>query len=693
MAETNGTTHRTYCPLDCPDCCSLEVKVEGGKVVKLDGDQRNPVTQGFICTKVRHFPQRLYGPKRLLRPGVRDGAKGEGKFRPVSWGEALDLVAGKLRETVDRHGGEAILPYSYGGGNGVLSQDAYDARLFRRLGALNLAPTVCAAATSRAAEAMYGQFPGVAYQDVAEARLVVVWGANPSVSSIHLVPYVLEAKRRGARLVVIDPRRIALAKQADLHLAVNPGTDLAVALSLVRWLFASGRADRRFLTEHADGAEELERRAEPWTFEAAASVAGVPASDLETFARWYAESSPALIRCGWGPERNRNGGSAVAAILTLPAVAGKFGVRGGGYMLSNASAWNLSTEGAVAAPPTDTPTLNMNRLGRALLGETKLEIRLLFVFNSNPLATLPEQEKVRAGLRREDLFTVVFDPVLTDTARYADVVLPATTFLEQAELSRGYGAYVAQRSRPVIAPVGESRSNFEVFRDLVRQLGLGRPGDPEDPEEWVAAALGADGRAEELAPLLAEQGIGPARFPRPVQMVDVLPATANGRIQLCSEDLDQETGGWLYHFRPNPEERAGSLTLISPATSKAVCSTLGELDGKVASLELHPDDAAARGLEPGDIVRVWNYLGEVRCPLALSRDLRPGVAFLPKALWSHHTLNGVTANALAANHPTDFAEGATFNDARVEVELVERPTRPVAGESQEPAFELLAGGG
>ncbi|HWC66254.1 MAG TPA: molybdopterin-dependent oxidoreductase, partial [Thermoanaerobaculia bacterium] len=386
---------RSACPLDCPDACSLDVAVEGGRVVSVGGNRVNPVTEGYICAKVRRFPDRLYGPDRLRRPGIRTGPKGAGEFRDAGWDEALDLVARKLLEARERWGGESILPYSYGGSNGYHSQDTTDERLFRRLGASRLARTICAAPTGRAAEGLYGKMPGVSYEDYPDARLVVVWGANPSVTGIHLVPKIYEAQRRGARLVVVDPRATPLARRADLHLAVRPGADLPVALSIVRWLFETGNADEAFLARHATGAGRLRLAAAAWTFARAAEVAGVSEADLERFAEWYAASSPALVRCGWGLERNRNGGSAAAAIMALPAVAGKFGVRGGGYTMSNSPAWKFDGAAAAGASGGPTRTVNMNRLGEALAPEADPAVKVLFVFNSNALATAPAQEKVR----------------------------------------------------------------------------------------------------------------------------------------------------------------------------------------------------------------------------------------------------------------------------------------------------------
>jgi anaerobic selenocysteine-containing dehydrogenase len=638
-------------------------------VVKLDGSHRNPLTDGYICAKVRRWPELMYGPDRLLHPARRRGRKGTGDFERISWDEALGLVVEKIAEVRGRWGGEAILPFYYGGSNGLLTQDTTDVRLFRRLGASRLARTVCAAPTRRVATALYGRMAGVAPQDFRHARLIVVWGTNPSASGIHLVPAIQEAREAGAVLVVVDPRATPLAKQADLHLAVRPGTDVAVALSVHRWLFAEGKADLAFLAAHADGWEELARRAADWSFERAAAVSGVPVADLERFARLYAEGSPAVIRVGWGMERNRNGGSAIAAVMALPAVAGKFGVRGGGYLQSNSGIWDLDGEAAAAEPETSTRIVNMNRLGEALLEYRQPPVELLFVYNCNPLATMPNQERVRQGLLREDLFTVVFDPVATDTARYADLVLPATTFLEHDELTRGYGAMLIQDSRAVVPPVGEARPNYEVFAELCRRLGLDRPGDADDAAGLSGALLE---RLNGTRATLERDGIAfPAFGQGPVQLVDELPRTPDRRIHLCPAELDREAPGGLYSFRPDPATERFPLALLSPATNRTISSMLGQLHRKAVAVEIHPEDAAARGIADGDAVRVWNELGEVRCPARLTADLRPGIAMLPKGLWSHNTANGATANALAPDSLTDIGGGACFNDARVEIERIQ----------------------
>jgi anaerobic selenocysteine-containing dehydrogenase len=669
LTETRETVE-TACPLDCPDTCSLEVEVVDGRVERIEGTHRNPLTAGFICHKVRHYADHVYGPERLRHPGLRRGAKGEGRFERISWDTALDLVAEKIREVRARYGergGEAILPFAYGGSNGLLTQDTTDARFFYRLGASNLARTVCAAPSTLAALGLYGKMPGVALADYVHARLIVLWGHNPSVSGIHLVPVIQEAQRRGARLVVIDPRRIQLAKRADLYLGPRPGSDLALALAVIRWLFENGGADRGFLDTFAEGAEELRRRAAPWTPERAAAATGLGVAEIEGFARLYAESSPAVVRAGWGLERNRNGGSALAAALALPAVGGKFRVRGGGYTMSNTNCWDFGDPAAAVPPPTR--TLNMNHLGRTLLTESDPPVDLLFVYNCNPLATMPNQELVRQGLLREDLFTVVFDQVMTDSARYADLVLPATTFLEHDEIIRGYGSMLLYRNRPAVPPVGEARPNGEVFAELCRRLGLEEPGDPSTTEEIAATVLGRS--SARLRADLAESGVAlPDQGPAPIGFVDVFPRTSDGKVHLVPEELDRETPHGLYTFQEDPGTAAFPLALVSPATSRTISSTLGELRRGQVAFEIHPDDAAPRGIADGDRVRVWNELGEVRCLARRSSDLTPGVVFLPKGIWSHNTLSGVTGNALVPDTLSDLGGGACFNDARVEVEKI-----------------------
>jgi anaerobic selenocysteine-containing dehydrogenase len=642
----------------------LNVTVEKGRVVSIDGGHTNPVTDGYICAKVRRFPERVYGEDRLLYPAVRKGAKGQGVFSRVTWDEALDRIAQKMEHIRDTTGAEAILPFCYGGSNGLLTQDTNDAALFRGFGTSRLARTVCAAPTGAANQALYGKMPGVTYADYVHARLSVLWGVNPAASGIHLVPYLKEARNNGAALVVIDPRATSLARQADLHLAPRPGTDLPLALALHRYLFAGGHSDDGFLQEHTRGAAELRERAQEWTIERAAAVAEIDPQLLSRFAQMYASASPALIRCGWGLERNRNGGSAAAAIMALPAVGGKFKVRGGGFSMSNSSAFGIKA----AAWMNDTPEpktrlVNMNHLGRALTEFKDPPVEMLFVYNCNPLATMPDQNRVLEGLKREDLFTVVFEQVATDTARYADVLLPATTFLENYDIARGYGPISLQLVKPVIEPTGEARPNTEVFSELAARLGLGEAEEETDTLLRIASRLPPAVSAE----LMQTGSATPPFDGAPIQFVDVFPLTPDRKVDLFPAALHENAPAGMYGYRPDPATERYPLALISPASEKSISSTLAELRQRAAVLQMHPADAQARGLSTDDPVRVFNDLGEVQCPMAINKDIKPGTVSLPKGVWRKNTFNGATSNALVPDTLTDLGGGACFNDARVQV--------------------------
>lgn len=660
------STVETACPLDCPDACALTVTLRGGRIARINGGTANEVTRGYICAKVRHFDRRVYGDDRLHFPAIRRGPKGKGEFTRVTWDDALDRIAGRLEQVRQTDGPEAILPLCYGGSNGYLTQDYADAILFRRLGASRLIRTVCAAPTGAANAGLYGKMGSVAYQDYPSARLILVWGVNPGVSGIHLMPYLKEAREQGATIVVIDPRATSVARQSHIHLAVRPGTDLAVALAMHRHLFEEGLADQAFLATHATGADALRERARPWTFERAAEVSGVPAERLRQVADLYARTSPALVKCGWGLERNRNGGSAAAAVLALPAVGGKFGVRGGGYSMSNSATWGIERRW-LHDGESGSRTVNMNLVGRELTTPSATPVRALFVYNCNPAVTLPDQARVLEGLSRQDLFTVVFDQVLTDTALYADVVLPATTFLEHYDYAKAYGALSLQLARPVIEPVGESRSNTEVFMDLVRRMGLSRDGDPDDDLDAMLASLAGmpDVIGDELR---ATWCATPPFNGRPVQFVDVFPNTPDRRIHLCPETLDREAPRGLYGYQEDPATARFPLALISPASERTISSTLGEFTRPDIALDMNPADADARGIEDEDDVRMFNSQGEVTLRARVTPLVRPGTVSTPKGVWRRHTPNGWTSNVLVPDSLTDLGGGACFNDARVEVE-------------------------
>jgi len=656
----------SVCPLDCPDTCSLAVTVANGRLAKVDGSTRNPLTEGYICAKVRRYPERVYSPLRLRHPQRRTGPKGAGRFARISWDEALRLIAERFERIIAEDGAEAILPYHYGGSSGLFGEGALDARFFHRLGASELQKTICAAPTSTAYRAMYGTMGGVPPQDYRLARTILLWGVNPSATSIHLVPQIRAARRDGAFVAVIDPRRTPLARSASLHLPLRPGTDVVLALAVIRALVGGDGIDRAFVQRHTNGFEELVRAAEDYPIARAAEVCGIPAADIAALVEAYAAASPAVIRCGWGIERNRNGGSAARAIFALPAIAGKFGVRGGGLTMSLSRAFPVNVTSLARPDLGGVPvrSVNMTQLGRVLTEPQSPPVRALFVYNANPVAVTPDQNRILRGLSREDLFTVVHDQVMTDTARFADVLLPATTVFEQAELHKSYGHYFLQYSQPVIAPEGESLSNAQLFRRLAAAMGFDAPELTAGDNELLRAALDCDparlGGADIVR--LRRKKIVEVHFktrPGPIQFVSDFPTTASGRIELFPPEL----GPITYQ----PPDDAYPLVLLSPASSKTINSIFGELDKRPASFLMHPSDAAERGLRAGDTVRVFNDLGEVHVRLALTEDLRVGVATLPKGLWRASTLNGATATALTPDHLSDIGEGACFNDARVEV--------------------------
>ncbi|HVV81608.1 MAG TPA: molybdopterin-dependent oxidoreductase [Kofleriaceae bacterium] len=660
------TTHKSACPLDCPDLCSLVVEVEDGRVRKVDGDPDAPFTDGFVCGKVRNLADHLYGDARVTTPMIRVGPKGAGELRAATWDEALALVVERIEAARARHGGEAILPYHYGGSNGWLTEGGLATRFFRRLGASRCLRTLCAAPSTEAVRGLYGPVPGVALEEYAHAKLIVLWGMNPSATGIHLVPVIERAQAAGAKLVVVDPRRTPLARRADLHLAVRPGADLPVALAAIRALFERGHADLAFLAANARGVDELRARAEPWTLERAADEAGIAAADLDRFVELYAATSPAVIRAGWGLERNRNGGSAVAAVLALPAVAGKLGVRGGGYTMSNGdAAWTVGPEAGIAEPEPSSRAINMALLGEALAGAAP-PVEVLFVYNCNPASTAPDQAAVLRGLARDDLFTVVHEQVFTDTCRWADVVLPATAFLEHREIRRGYGA-MRLYDRPAVAKApGLAWSNHQLFGALIDRLGLARPGDPTTEDE-LAAAIFAAGDGARLRRELDGRGVATPAVPAPVLFADVRPATPDGKVDLFPAALDAASTHGLYAYQRDPGSARYPLALISPAIAQQISSTFGQLRRGEAAVELSPDDAAARRIADGAMVRIWNDLGEVVCAAKVTPHVRAGVLVLPKGLWRHHTRNGASSNRLIPQGVADLGGGPVYNDARVDI--------------------------
>lgn len=657
----------TSCVLDCPDACSLEVTVEEGRVAKIEAGSGNDVTRDFICSKVGRFADRLYHPDRLLYPMRRVGPKGEARFERIDWETALATITRRFREIRDTHGGEAILPYNYGGSNGFLTDDLVDSAYFARLSASRLGKTICAAPTSEVAKGMYGKMAGVAFPDYPEAELILIWGANPRASNIHLVPFLQDAKERGAFIALVDPIRTLSSDLVDLHLAVYPGADLPLALGMIHHWAEGGLLDRGFLDERTVGLETLLEAASKWSLDRAAKAAQLDPGSVRVLADRYAKASPAVLRCGWGLERNRNGGQAAAAILAMPALLGKFGRRGGGYTLSNSGAGKLEASKLWDTTSWRTRVINMTELARALNEPLSPPIRGLFVYNCNPVATVPDQNGILRGLLREDLFTVVFEQVMTDTARYADILLPATTFLEHYDFKRSYGSYVVGATRPVVEPAGEARTNASVFAELGRAAGFEDEifhWSEEELRKRAIAAIELQGKPVSPEPF-ARGGIHRYDFDgseNPVQFGSVFPQTGDGKIHLAPACLGPEP----YAYEEVRSE-GFPLCLITPASAKLVSSTFGESNLKELHLTIHPEDARPRGIASGNRVRVWNDLGEVECVARVDAHVREGVVALPKGAWMKSSLNGRTSTALTRADVNVVGGGACFNDARVEV--------------------------
>ncbi|MBI3843719.1 MAG: molybdopterin-dependent oxidoreductase [Planctomycetes bacterium] len=650
----------SVCPLDCPDRCSLDVTVEGDRVVKIDGSTRSPLTDGYICAKVRRFDRRLDSSERILHPMRRTGRKGSGAFERISWDEALQLVASTFRAIVSRSGPEAILPYTYGGSNGFLTSHAMDVRFWNRLGASQLARTLCAANTAAAWRAVFDDLPSAEPAALEHSDAIVLWGVNPSASGIHLVPIVRRAKAKGAFLAVVDPRRTPLAREADLHLPIMPGTDVAVALAMIGVAADERLVDEAFIARFTRGWPELRAAAAEFSPERAAALAHVDPDAIRRFVRAFGRARAPFFRVGWGLERNRNGVDAVRAVVSLRAVLGRFDREGSGVALSTSAGYHTDFRAAERSDlrTRASRTINMSEIARALDETRDPEIAAMFVYNCNPLATAPNQVRLSRALERESLFTVVHEQVFTDTCRYADLVLPATTFLEHRELSRNYSGYSFQWSEPVVAPRGEARSNHDLFASLARAMGFDDAAFAEDEATIARASLAGTKAGQVDLDTLHRSRFEAIPQPRPFE--GNLPS--RGYV-----DLAVPPGPPAY--RDVPVDATRPLVLISPATDKAISSTLYEsMPPGAARLVLSPDDAASRGIRDGDRVRAWNSFGEVIVTATVSAEIPPGVASLPKGLWQRGTHNGWTANALAPDHVDEIGGGACYNDARVDVE-------------------------
>jgi anaerobic selenocysteine-containing dehydrogenase len=679
-------THKVVCPHDCPDTCVMTVTLEGDRAVALGGDTEHRFTRGFLCAKVNPYLDRVYSPDRILHPLKRVGKKGEGKFQRISWDEALDTITARFHGIMAAHGPQAILPYSYAGNMGLLSYGSMDRRFFHALGASLLARTICSSAGGAGLKATLGKSMGFDPEAIVEARLVVAWGANIVSSNVHLWPLVEEARRRGARLITIDPYRSKTAEKSDRHLALLPGTDAALALGVMHILFRDGLEDVDYLTAHTVGGERLRERAREWTPSRVAETTGLPVAEVESFAREFGTTRPAAIRVNYGLQRHAGGGMAVRTIACLPAITGDWRHAGGGVLLSTSGTFPVRAE-ALERPdliPPGTRTLNMSRLGH-ILGDASLAppVKALFVYNSNPAAVAPEQESVWAGLAREDLFTVVHELFRTDTVDFADIVLPATTTLEHYDLHKAYGHLYLSLSRPAIAPLGECKPNTEVFRLLAARMGLEHPCLRETDEEMARQAL--DWTDSKLAGITFEQlereGSLRLRVGDPyTPFAQGGFPTPSGKCELVSASLEKAGLDPLAGYTP-PRESAASaperarkypLAFISPPAHHFLNATFSAQPAFVRResqpfLTLHPQDAEVRGIRDGQEVRTFNDRGSFLATARVSPAARPGVVVGLSIWWPKMCPGGRNANAVTGQELTDLGEGATFYDALVEV--------------------------
>ncbi len=672
-----ASTAPSVCPLDCPDTCSLSITVDGPRLLKVRGSNVNPLTRGAICAKVTRYPEFVHGPGRISKPLKRVGTRGSGHFETITWDEALDRVHEGFQLAIREHGTQSIVPFNYAGPHGMLAGGSMDRRFFNRLGASQLARApLCGGIKSEAFVGTYGKVPLMLPEDVTDARLIIVWGLNVTVSQLHLMAPIREAMGKGGKLVVIDPRRTPVAKKADLHIANLPGTDVLLAFALAAELERNGGLDYEFINANVKGADAFLARARQRSLEDSAAACGVPADVIKNLAALYRDSSPAVVCPGNGPERNQNGGSGLRAIFALPALAGKFGVRGGGLLQGASHAFPVNgarLEGADMIPA-GTRTLNIVTLGKALLDpELDPPIKAVFIYNHNPVIVHPDQNTMKKALLREDLFIAASDIVMTDSVKYADVVLPACSHFEHKEVFKAYGQHYLQRAEPVIPRVDEALPNTEIFRRLAKRFGFAGKAFEASDDELIDDAF--DANDPRLGGRKAGQiGVEEALLMRfdgkPAMLFDsTFPRTPSGKVELDSEYLDQNYGQRYPGFSPVVSDHP--LALISPGSDERTTSTFGGLEtGREEILEMHPADAADRGLEDGELVRVYNDLGEVQLTLRVTDVMRPGVVCAFKGAWMRTSTNGQTISALAPGHVADLCKGACYNDARVDVAAV-----------------------
>lgn len=686
---------RAACPHDCPDSCALLVTVEDGRAVKVAGDPDHPGTQGVLCTKVSRYTERTYHPDRLLSPMKRVGPKGSGQFAPIGWDEALDIVAERLGAIAARDP-QAIVPYSYAGTMGLVQGESMAARFFHKLGASLLDRTICASAGATALRYTYGASVGMDIEHVEDAKLIVIWGGNPIASNLHFWTRVQQAKRRGATLVAIDPYRSLTAEKCHRHIAPMPGTDGALALAIMHVLIRDDLLDHDYIAGHTVGFDALRDRAAQYSPARAAQICGIDADEIEWLAGLYGklavrERQPVAIRLNYGMQRAHGGGQAVRAVACLPSLVGAWRHAAGGLQLSTSGFFPIDNA-ALQRPdllpswPKLPRTINMSTIGDALLGEGlpagTPPVEAIVVYNSNPVAVAPHSGKVAAGFAREDLFTVVLEHFRTDTADYADIILPATTQLEHVDVHKAYGHTYFLANNQAIAPLGESLPNTEIFRRLARRMGFTEPCFADSDEDIAAQAIvRSDPRAAGIDwQTLKESGWQKLKLPAAPFAEGGFPSPT-GKCQFYAAEMAKDGLDPLPGYVPPYEAPASApelaarypLAMISPPARNFLNSTFVNVDSLRATegephLDIHPDDAAARGIVDGMMVRAFNDRGSMQARARVTDRARQGLVVGLSIWWKKLAPDGKNANELTSQRLTDMGRAPVFYDCLVQVE-------------------------
>jgi len=692
---TAGTTEivRGACPHDCPDACAMLVTVESGRAVRVAGDPDHPFTRGFLCAKVNRYVERTYHRDRLLYPMRRVGPKGAGKFERITWDEALDEIATRLNEIRDSHDGpQAILPYSYAGTMGMIQGSSMDRRFFHTIGASLLDRTICSTAGGVGMRMTVGANIGADPEGIPQSDLVLLWGTNTLTANPHLWPFVLEARERGATIIAIDPIRTRTAAQCDEWIGIRPGTDAALALGIMHVLFERGLEDADYIARHTIGIEQLRERAREYSPARVSEITGIAADRIVAIGERYGRSKAAFIRVNYGLQRHAGGGMAVRTIACLPALTGHWRRAGGGVQLSSSANFMFDKK-ALERPDLSPPvrTINMIRLGEALTtpnaGVGGPPVRALIVYNCNPAAVAPDRNAVLRGMSREDLFTVVLEHFQTDSADYADIVLPATTQLEHWDLMLSYGHHYVSLNRPSIAPVGESLPNSEIFRRLAARMGLDQPYLADDDLTMIRQALASTHEKMRGVTLdtLLEKGWMRLNLPTPyLPYADGGFSTPSGKCELYSERMADMGLDPVPAFTPPYEfpevvpqlASRYPLTLISSPAHQFLNSTFVNVDAlrrgaKEPECLLHPADAERRGIGVGMRVVVHNDRGAFTAVARVEDTIREGVVWAPSIWWGKYAADGANANQTTSQRETDMGHGPVFYDNLVEVGLAD----------------------